>query len=137
MIQVVCDKCGKDCGLNAFVFTVEVINNPCPVHIFDEGTLKITCDGTKIRMITCQDCYRGFGFPNIHKTIREKKLTWRDTKDAVEVVRCKDCRHFDRLFKGEGVINKIGTCYLRKEEGVETAQSCDDFCSYGERKERT
>ena len=52
-----------------------------------------------------------------------------------ELVRCKDCKHFDKLFKGEGVINKIGTCYLRKAEQIETAQSCDDFCSYGERRE--
>lgn len=51
------------------------------------------------------------------------------------IVRCKDCKHFDKLFKGEGVVNKIGTCYLRKEDGIETAQSCDDFCSYGERKD--
>ena len=57
------------------------------------------------------------------------------TVDAVEVVRCKDCKHFDKLFKGEGVINKIGICYLRKEEQIETAQSCDDYCSYGERKD--
>ena len=56
------------------------------------------------------------------------------TVDAVEVVRCKDCKHFDRLFKGEGVVNKIGTCHLRDDEGIETAQSCDDFCSYGERR---
>ena len=128
MIQVVCDKCGKDCGLNAFVFTVEVINNPCPVHIFDEGTLKITCDGTKIRMITCQDCYRGFGFPNIHKTIREKKLTWRDTKDAVEVVRCKDCKHWQECVDGT---TKWCPLLMDKET------KADDFCSYGERKEQT
>ncbi len=51
----------------------------------------------------------------------------------VEVVRCKYCRHFEKLFKGDGVINKIGTCYLRKAEGIETAQSCEDFCSYGEK----
>ena len=57
------------------------------------------------------------------------------TVDAVEVCRCKDCKHFDRLFKGEGVVNKIGTCHLRDDEGIETAQSCDDFCSYGERKD--
>ena len=51
-----------------------------------------------------------------------------------ELVCCKDCKHFDRLFKGEGAINKIGTCYLRKEEGIETAQSCNDYCSCGERR---
>ena len=57
------------------------------------------------------------------------------TVDAVEVVRCKECKYFDKLFKGEGVVNKIGTCHLRDEEGIETAQVCNDFCSYGERRE--
>ena len=56
--------------------------------------------------------------------------------DAVPVVRCKDCRYFDKLFKGENVINKIGTCHLRDAEEIETAESCDNFCSHGERKDK-
>lgn len=54
------------------------------------------------------------------------------TVDAVEVVRCKDCKHCD-------------TFYPRKEIGKEPTQvwycdryRChrepDDFCSYGERR---
>ena len=82
MIKVFCDKCGKDCGLNAYALTVEIINNPCPVHIFDVGDLKITCDHTKMRMIVCQDCYRSLGMPNIHKAVREKKLTWRERREG-------------------------------------------------------
>ena len=78
MIKVICDKCGENCGLIGYALKVEVIHNPCPVHIFDVGDLKITCDNTKMRMVVCQNCYRSFGFPNIHKTVREKKLTWRD-----------------------------------------------------------
>jgi hypothetical protein len=80
VIQVLCDKCKNDCGLIAYDLTVGVIHNPCPVNIFDTGNLKITCDNTKIRMVVCQHCYRSLGFPNIHKAVREKKLTWRDTK---------------------------------------------------------
>ena len=82
MIKVFCDKCEKDCGLNAYALTVEIINNPCPVHIFDVGDLKITCDHTKMRMIVCQDCYRSLGMPNIHKAVREKKLTWRERREG-------------------------------------------------------
>lgn len=82
MIQVICDKCGKDCGLIAYDLTVGVIHNPCPVHIFDTGDLKITCDHTKMRMIVCQDCYRSLGMPNIHKAVREKKLTWRERREG-------------------------------------------------------
>ena len=44
------------------------------------------------------------------------------TVDAVEVVRCKDCKHYsrDEMFG-------VGYCY-----GAE--KKLDDFCSYGERK---
>ena len=47
------------------------------------------------------------------------------TVDAVEVVRCKDCKHLG--FKGlcDGVCN-------RKMVGIVNP---DDFCSYGERRE--
>ena len=40
------------------------------------------------------------------------------TADVVEVVRCKDCKHWNN-----------GDCYR-----LELSKS-DDFCSYGERKE--
>ena len=78
MIKVICDKCDADCGLVGYALTVEVIHNPCPVHIFDVGDLKITCDNTKLRMVLCQDCYRSLGLPNVHKAVRDKKLAWRD-----------------------------------------------------------
>lgn len=45
------------------------------------------------------------------------------TVDAVEVVRCKDCKHWER-----DVIFKDGWC--RGERQYE-----DDFCSHGERRE--
>lgn len=41
-----------------------------------------------------------------------------DTVDAVEVVRCKDCRYWEN-----------GDCYR-----LELSRQ-DDFCSYGERKD--
>ena len=47
------------------------------------------------------------------------------TVDAVEVVRCKDCKWWD---------GKHGLCW--REEDVPTAFEFDDFCSYGERSER-
>ena len=45
--------------------------------------------------------------------------------DAVEVVRCKDCKRWESHCNG-----KAGICPKRK--GVARA---DDFCSYGERRE--
>ena len=48
------------------------------------------------------------------------------TVDAVEVVRCKDCKHYGKVTKNYGI------CYERPN--VITSQKADDFCSYGERK---
>lgn len=51
------------------------------------------------------------------------------TVDAVEVVRCKDCKHYD-----------MGVCLKIYSDGnVHSAawqsRRPDDFCSYGERKD--
>lgn len=48
------------------------------------------------------------------------------TVDAVPVVRCKDCKYYDR-----------GECYHpRHERHLQSIfQEDDDFCSYGERKD--
>lgn len=81
MIKVLCDKCGKDCGLVAYDFLIGIIENPCPTYIHDVGSLKITANNMKLRFVVCQGCYRSFGFPNIHKAKRDGKLTWRDMKD--------------------------------------------------------
>lgn len=82
MVKVFCDKCGKDCDLISYVITVEVIHNPCPVNPLDTGgKIQLTCDHSSMRFCLCQECYRGLGFPNIHKTVRTKKLDWRDPYD--------------------------------------------------------
>ena len=49
------------------------------------------------------------------------------TIDAVRVVRCKDCRHWQD--NNGGYPNK--ECRWREDE----TPDADDFCSYGERKE--
>ena len=49
------------------------------------------------------------------------------TVDAVEVVRCKDCRHFG----GHGACH----CHAADENGTPIFVREDDFCSYGERKD--
>lgn len=106
MVKVLCDKCGKDCGLNALAITTEVINNPCPVHLQDCGELQITCDHSRIRYILCQECYIGLGLPNVYSTIRNKKLEFRDTtKTQQEEAAMKhylyECTDPDSECKGE------------------------------------
>lgn len=81
MIQVICDKCHKDCDLNAYVITVNVIHNPCPVHFLDaRSDIKLTDDNTAIRMCLCQECYRKLGFPNIYTVTRKEVLEWRESE---------------------------------------------------------
>ena len=50
------------------------------------------------------------------------------TIDAVPVVRCKDCKHFDEYFS---------KCYLfcDNEIEVQLEVESDHYCSYGERKD--
>ena len=51
------------------------------------------------------------------------------TIDAVPVVRCKDCKHYDM-----GVCLKIYSDGNTHPEAWQSRKS-EDFCSYGERKE--
>lgn len=55
------------------------------------------------------------------------------TVEAVEVVRCKDCRHYKR-----GIVFKETMFCFRPDEtgGAYVIRSEDDnFCSYGERRD--
>ena len=55
-----------------------------------------------------------------------------EERDVVEVVRCKDCKYFEKWYKE--VACDTGYYCTRANQ-----QSCnlvpDDFCSYGERKD--
>ena len=50
-----------------------------------------------------------------------KQIADAPTIDAVEVIRCKDCKHYDGK-------------WLCKISGVPSRKPCD-FCSHGERKD--
>lgn len=95
-------------------------------------------------MATCKDClhYEACGsilkksFPNITKEEMDSVSNkgscplFKSTADVVEVVRCKDCKHyFD------------GCCYITARSPLFKYdvnihhRKGNDFCSYGERKE--
>lgn len=61
------------------------------------------------------------------------------TVDAVEVVRCRECKHFRHYGKTSLFINgkniKAGWCQRRISYDEEYRMTADDFCSYGERKD--
>jgi len=82
MVQVICDKCGNGCGLNAYAITVDVIHNPKPSNIGDTyGKPILTDDTASMRFCLCQDCYRKLGFPNIYKVLRKGSMTEEDWRD--------------------------------------------------------
>lgn len=82
MVKVICDKCQKDCELNAYVITVDVIHNPHPYNVKDTYSKpSLTDDTASMRFCLCQDCYRQLGFPNIYKVLRKGKLTEEDWRD--------------------------------------------------------
>ena len=58
------------------------------------------------------------------------------TVDAVEVVRCKDCKYAENMMpinNSNGYL--MGDCTLRKEDDIIVTAWEDEFCSYGERKD--
>ena len=57
-------------------------------------------------------------------------LDYAPTVDAVSVVRCKDCKHWQRH---TGVVDSPNGHYF----ALEICTNGMDFCSYGERKEQT
>lgn len=56
------------------------------------------------------------------------------TVPAVEVVRCRDCKHH-RTFRGRDMCAKNAKLLDGHEVGLH-ATGENDFCSYGERKEK-
>ena len=80
------------------------------------------------------DPERAYGWNDLLKILEAAP-----TVDAVEVVRCKDCKHWH---EGTGFCEKHsyfvdcdGVCCSPSDSPNWTMFDPDDFCSYGERKE--
>lgn len=58
--------------------------------------------------------------PKLTKSVVRRVLIQTQSVDAVEVVRCKNCKHRDGALGQPNIL-----CYQMHD---------DDFCSYGERK---
>ena len=71
---------------------------------------------------------RGYGEAVLHMLSVNEQLLLKSA-DVVEVVRCKNCKHFCPY---EGEEHK-GDC--AELVGLESCVYEDDFCSYGERKD--
>lgn len=73
--------------------------------------------------------YQGIEYPNAYHLTNYATLILREapTVDAVEVVRCRDCKYW-----GSG---KYCESYCNRYGNMMTDINPDDFCSYGERKD--
>ena len=76
----------------------------------------------------------------IKSTDKESVHMWQialaPTIDAVEVVRCKDCKWYEESIYPE--LQPTRFCYrLKNDDGVPVGYNWDgnDFCSWGERRE--
>ena len=72
---------------------------------------------------------QGVAHPNAYHLTNYATLILREapTVDAVEVVQCKDCKHYE--------IHKPKVLENCERNGYIIPMKPDDFCSYGERKE--
>lgn len=57
------------------------------------------------------------------------------TIDAVEVVRCKDCKHYENVCGCYYCFHQKMEAGWNSEGGESLAMDAMDFCSYGERKD--
>lgn len=62
------------------------------------------------------------------------EIEYTPTEDVVEVVRCKDCEHFEAITLDSGISVGFGNC--KNEKGINLYPKETDFCSYGVPKER-
>ena len=57
------------------------------------------------------------------------------TVDAVEVVRCKDCKYASEFDGCADYVEQVRCCTLHEDCDMLPKVWPDDFCSYGERRE--
>ena len=72
---------------------------------------------------------KGIAHPNAYHLTNYTTLILQEapTVDAVEIVRCKDCKHYE--------IHKPKVLENCERNGYIIPMKPDDFCSYGERKD--
>lgn len=75
------------------------------------------------------DSFCEFGYS---RSLLRLLLSETPTVDAVEVVRCRDCKFFEADFSDDGV--SFGRCVVDYPDIEFVERLGYDFCSYGERR---
>ena len=99
-----------------------------------ENEKRLISESERVNLIRCLKKLHDLQFtPGVyeHSVIGRAALFLEETADAVEVVRCKDCKWYEA---------NCETCVLHSDDGDTYDFGCDvnmkpdDFCSYGERR---
>ena len=89
-------------------------------------TRLIDADALKTKAIRCET-FKLTDAPVFLKAVGTKEIDRSPAIDAVPVVRCKDCKHYE--------IHKPKVLENCERNGYIIPMKPDDFCAYGERKE--
>ncbi len=94
-----------------------------------------------IKRVYCADCNNHDGIRCMNCGYDDALLMLEEADDAdvEEVVRCKDCRSWEEVGIVPVTNNRFGFCrhyQWQGVEGLERETKENDFCSYGERKEK-
>ena len=85
-------------------------------------------------MVTCNRCDHFMVCQYTGNNVDECSQ-YKSHANAVEVVRCKDCRFWRDTWVAPDGITEHGYCHLEESDDVVVGRWDDDFCSYGERKD--
>ena len=85
----------------------------------------IDADALKTKAIKCET-FKLYDAPVFFKAVGTKEIDKAPTIDAVEVVRCQDCKYYE--------IHKPKVLENCERNGYIIPMKPDDFCSYGEQK---
>ena len=86
----------------------------------------IDADALKTKAIRCET-FNLYDAPVFFKAVGTNEIDKAPTIDAVKVVRCRDCKHYE--------IHKPKVLENCERNGYIIPKKPDDFCSYGERKD--
>ena len=90
----------------------------------------IDADALKTKAIKCET-FKVYDAPVFLKAVGTKEIDRAPTIDAVEIVRCRDCKHYMPQKKPAHWENRANYC----NRIVTIKVRPYDFCSYGERKD--
>lgn len=75
--------------------------------------------------ISCNECSFGTNEDGMSECVLDKRIAELPTADVVEVVRCKNCKHYSADGWGYGNCYRENVEYLRMQD--------NGYCSFGER----